>query len=153
MQNTNKSNVLLTELVIAVLFFSLISVTVVQMFVGARQRSHANTRAQQAMILAQDCAESLVDVADPDAMLLRDGFAETSTHLYSRLSENGSFRVAVARQETETSPAGRLLRSQVTVYAAADWPLESDTLPTAEPLAALPVASYIPDFAAEGVQP
>lgn len=152
MQNTNKSNVLLTELVIAVLFFSLIAVTVVQMFVGARQRSQASARQQQAMILAQDCVESLVGEADPAAALLAAGFAETNDRQYTLLAGNNQFRVCVAQQEAAVSPAGKLLRAEVAVYAAADWPPEL-TVPAKEPLAVLPLANYIPDFSAEGVQP
>ncbi|MDR3051972.1 MAG: hypothetical protein LBU67_09680 [Oscillospiraceae bacterium] len=147
MQNENKSNVLLTELVIVVLFFSLIAVTVVQMFVAAHQKSVHNTRVQQALIVAQNWAETLSGQADPASTLLAAGFLTTG-EIYARAEEAAGLRVEARLQPEVTSPGGKLVSGEIAVFDAL-YTLGEDEDP-AQPLAALPVQSYIP---VEEVQP
>ena len=74
MGNKNRSNVLLVEILIAVLFFMLSATVLVQVFAGAHtltRRAGAETRA---LAEAQNVAEALYAAEDPDAALGALGF-------------------------------------------------------------------------------
>jgi len=109
MQGRNKSNVLLTELVIGVLFFSLIAVTVVQMFVMAHQKGKMNAYAQRALIAAQDCAEVLSGRADLEQALFGAGYTRSEDGAYQQTRRrSGPDRSAVnTRREYGKGTPGR----------------------------------------------
>ena len=144
MQGQNKSNVLLTELVIVVLFFSLIAVTVAQMFVMAHQKGRLNAHTQRALIAAQDWAEVLSGQADPERALLDAGFEKGEDGAYQQTADDGALRVEVRIEPEEMTPAGRLVSGEIRVVYLKD---ASDPSPV---LATLPVSGYIP---AEEVRP
>ena len=138
MEDQNKSNVLLTELVIVVLFFSLIAVTVVQMFVLSHQKGKLNTYAQRALIAAQDCAEALSGQPDPERALLDAGYARSEDGSYQQTVEDGALRVEARVAPEERTSAGRLVGTEIRVVYTKDA-RNPDTV-----LAALPTSSYIP---------
>ena len=145
MHGQSKSNVLLTELIIVILVFSLIAVIVVRMLVGAHKMSSHSARIERARIAAQDWAERLTDKRNPVAVLLAGGFAlqdrdANDDAVLTRADANAAGLtdlIIEARLEPEVrSKAGRLLAATVSVFEA-----DSDQ---SEPLVALPVVSYIP---------
>jgi len=147
MEGQNKSNVLLTELVIVVLFFSLIAMTVVQMFVMAHQKGKLNAHTQRALIAAQDAAELLSGRADLEQALLEAGFERDEDGAYQQMAGDGAFRVEARLAPEEATATGRLVGAEIRVIYTRDAKATSDS-PTV--LAALPARSYIP---AEEVRP
>ena len=139
MENQNKSNVLLTELVIVVLFFSLIAVTVVQMFVLSHQRGKLNTYAQRALIAAQDWAEVLGGRPDPERVLLDAGFAQSEDGSYQQTAEDGALRVEARLAPEERTAMGRLVGAEIRVVYTQDVRNPDRVLAT------LPTSSYIPN--------
>jgi len=134
MQGRNKNDVLLTELVIVILVFSLVAVTVVQMFVAARQRSAHSGHLERALIAAQDWAERLSGADDANRLLADAGFAlaEEDTYVLERADAG---LVIEARVETEVvTGAGKLLSATVSVFGVEDEAA----------LVELPAVRYIP---------
>ncbi len=158
MQGEHKNNVLLTELIIVALFFSLIAVTVVQMFVAAHRRSANGALEQRAQIVAQDWAERISGHADAAAMLLSEGFEQSGERAFCREQAGDAFRVEVSFGEPESSNAGSLVSAQLKVFDEKAFnkvfdekALSAEEKPEAKPiapLAELALASYI---SAEGV--
>ncbi len=141
MQNTNKSNVLLVELIIAVLFFSLIAVTVTQTFVGSHHKSLLNSRSQRALIVAQDYVSVLAGADDPAVALMTEGFtARGDAFVMDGVQEE--FRVEVQMRPEESSTAGKLVSASVQVYQSE--PVGGQAEAPEQPLAELPVARYVP---------
>lgn len=149
MQSEHKNNVLLTELIIVALFFSLIAVTVVQMFVAAHRRGADAALEQQAQIVAQDWAERLSGQNDPGAVLLAAGFEQHAERAYRMTRAEDTFHIEVTFDQPESSEAGQLISADLKVFdkkaLRAEGKAAADPVP---PLVELPVASYI---SAEGV--
>jgi|GEM_PF-2140504 len=138
MQGQNKGNVLLTELVIVVLFFSLIAVTIVQMFVMSHQRGKLNAYTQRALIAAQDWAEVISGQPDPGQALLAAGFEQSAIGLYQQTTEDGALRVEVRFPWETLTVAGRLIGGEIRVVYTKDV-RDPDMV-----LASIPTGSYIP---------
>lgn len=104
MRKRNGSNVLLVEILLAVLFFMLSATVLVQVFAGSRSltlRSGVETRA---LAEAQNVADALYASKDPDALL--EGLDFISSHgAWSR--DYGAFSLYVTL-ETEETDAGEL---------------------------------------------
>ena len=69
MRNNNRSNILLVEILIAVLFFMLSATVLVRVFVAARNMTVRAGVETQALAEAQNVAEALYAADDPDAAL------------------------------------------------------------------------------------
>ena len=124
-----QGNILLIELLIVILFFSLSQVVMVRVFASAHEKSHNSVQLRHALLACQDVAEQLSVSEEPDALLLRMDFnGEDGT--YFRCDENG-FDVYVHCQREETA-AGTLLTSTVTAQK------ENREILT------LPVSLYVP---------
>lgn len=124
-----QGNILLIELLIVILFFSLSQVVMVRVFAAAHEKSHTSVQLRHALMACQDVAEQLSVSEEPDALLLRMDFnGEDGT--YFRCDENG-FDVYVHCQREETA-AGTLLTSTVTAQK------ENREILT------LPVSLYVP---------
>lgn len=149
---TSKSNVLLTELVIVILFFALTAATVMQIFVGAHQKSQLNARITEASIIAQDTAELLAQETNPEQVLLENGYTKSAENEYTyKTGENR----AVVRISSETKAGGNLIFSTITLYNdAADRAklalmqskgIKEAQKPT-EGLVSITAATYVPDL-------
>ena len=110
----NGSNVLLVEILLAVLFFMLSATVLVQVFAGARSltlRSGVETRA---LAEAQNVADALYAAEDPEALL--EGQEFISSHgAWSR--DYGDFSLYVTL-ETEETDAGELRVGKVSGFYA-----------------------------------
>ncbi len=124
-----QGNILLIELLIVILFFSLSQVVMVRVFASAHEKSHESVQLRHALMACQDIAEQLSVCEEPDALLLTLDFnGEDGT--YFRCDENGfDLYVHSVREET---PAGTLISSTVTARHE-----EKEIL-------SLPVSLYVP---------
>ena len=99
MRKRNGSNVLLVEILLAVLFFMLSATVLVQVFAGSRSltvRSGVETRA---LAEAQNIADALYAAEDPDALL--ENLEFISSHgAWSK--DYGTFSVYVTLDQEET---------------------------------------------------
>ena len=78
MSGKNRSNVLLVEILIAVLFFMLSAVILVRVFAAARNLSVRSGVETQALAEAQNVADLMLAAEDVEAQLADNGF--TSAH-------------------------------------------------------------------------
>lgn len=70
----SRGNMLLIELMIVLLFFSLAQVTVVQVFAAAHQQAMSSRATHTALTIAQDMAERMHGANDPAQVLMDSGF-------------------------------------------------------------------------------
>lgn len=77
MRNRNRSNVLLVEILVAVLFFMLSATVLVKVFVTARNMTVRAGVESEAVVEAQNVAETLYTAADIDATLADMGFSSS----------------------------------------------------------------------------
>ena len=129
-----QGNILLIELLIVILFFSLSQVIMVRVFASAHEKSHESVQLRHALMACQDVSEQLSVSEEPSALLLSQDFSGGDGS-YFRCDEHG-FDLYVYCQREET-PAGTLLSSTVTAR-------KDDT-----EILSLPVSLYVPK---EGVQ-
>ncbi len=132
MRSGNRSNALLVELLIVVLFFMLSAIVLLQVFSKARNLDDRAEALADATAMAQDIADRLSAAEDPEAALAAMGFAAAATGVrpVTWFLERDGLRFTVVTGE-EPQPAGALLRCTVTVYGAEK-----------EPLLTLPAARY-----------
>ena len=77
MKSTNRSNALLIELLIVVLFFMISATVLLQLFSSARSQSAKAELLSLATVQAQNIAEQLYASGDEEALLLSKGFTKT----------------------------------------------------------------------------
>ncbi len=126
MKTTSRSNALLVELLIVVLFFMLASTVLLQVFATARNQSARAELLAEAATQAQNVAEELYAAAEPDQALAGMGFAQQDG-LWTREGKGFTTAVTLSREETA---AGVMHRQQVQVTAGG------------ETLLTLPVSRY-----------
>ena len=137
----SKNNVMLAELVVVVLFFSLIAVIVTQMFVATAQKGKLNQRTQIALMHAQDASEMLVQEADPSAVLFTDGYVEATPGVFEKVTADGAYRVQVSLAHERVSPAGTLFSGRIAVLDEKRRDAAEGNAPV---LVELPLGSYTP---------
>ncbi len=135
-EQPSKSNVLLTELVIVILFFALTAATAMQLFVGSHLKSRHNTMVSEASVLCQDWAEQLRGEHDMPAYLAAHGF---------ELQEDGSYRLKHDRQTLHAELGQERMAAGTLGYCNFSVTDERQTEADAAPLCALSVAAYAPD--------
>ena len=109
MGNRNRSNVLLVEILIAVLFFMLSAVVLVQVFATSRNLTTRAGVETRALAEAQNVTEAMYAASDPEAALDAMGFS--SAHgAWTR--DYGDYTLYVECGETNTD-AGRLWQAEV----------------------------------------
>ncbi len=124
-----QGNILLIELLIVILFFSLSQVVMVRVFASAHEKSHSSVQLRHGLLACQDVAEQLSVSEEPDALLLRLDFSGDDGS-YFRCDERGfDVYVQVSREDTA---AGTLISS--TVSARQDD----------REIVSLPVSLYVP---------
>lgn len=124
-----KGNMLLIELIIVILFFSLSQLVVVRLFAAANEKALGSAKLSSALCYVEDIAERLSQESNPDAALLRLGFVGGDGR-YVISSQQGYDVQAVIQQTSQ--PAGDMLQTTLTAQA------EGQTL------LSLPVACYLP---------
>lgn len=105
-----KGNMLLIELTIVILFFSISQLAVARIFAAADQKARQSDLLSVALLSAEDTAEGLACQEDPEAALRRWGFAEENGQ-YVRSDERG-FDLLVS-VEKQAWTAGKLLQIEI----------------------------------------
>lgn len=100
-----RGNMLLIELVIVLLFFSLSQVIVVQVFAAAQKKTADSGVAYTALTLAQDVAERLSCTDDPQELLKEMGFAGQGTKFVLEAQQGYILTAEITKLE---QPAGIL---------------------------------------------
>lgn len=140
---SSRSNVLLTELLIVILFFALTAVTTVQMFVASHHKSEGNELTNRAVIIAQDWIERINGMVEPEQVLLDNGFTQdpADAEMYHLpVDEKGDYvDMQVVREQMG---GGVLVNVVVSVYNTS---LIKPDLPEPDPLIALKGSSYLSD--------
>lgn len=112
MGNNNRSNVLLVEILIAVLFFMLSATVLVRVFATSKSMTARSGVETQALTQAQNVAETILAADDPEAALAEMQFI--SYHgAWTR--DCGEYTLYVSG-ETESTEAGELWDGQVSAY-------------------------------------
>ena len=124
-----QGNILLIELLIVILFFSLSQVVMVRVFASAHEKSRDSVMLRHAMMACEDIAEQLSVSEEPDVTLLKLNF-NGEDGSYIRCEDKGfDLYVDCHREEQE---AGTLLCSTVTA--------QKDD----KEILSLPVTLYVP---------
>lgn len=136
MRNRNRSNVLLVEILIAVLFFMLSATVLIRVFGTARNMTVRSGVESAAMAEAQNVAEALYAAEDIDALLTEMRFINAHG-AWSR--DGGDYTLYVVGSETDTE-AGKLWSGSVDAFYKLRDP--DAAVPEDEPLFSLPCARY-----------
>ena len=129
----SKSNVLLTELVIVILFFALTAATAMQLFVGSYLKSRHNALVQEASVICQNWVEQLRGVENVEGFLLQNGFIQMGDGFFMFSHDEDTF----VRAEVGEEPMG----GGVLHYCKMNV---GDSREGSEPLSALSIATYVP---------
>lgn len=112
MKNGNRSNVLLVEILIAVLFFMLSATVLVRVFITARNLTVRSGVESAAIVEAQNVAESIQAADDVDQALSDLNF----TGMHGAWSKSfGDFSILVMGEATDAG-AGELWSGTVSAY-------------------------------------
>ena len=136
MRNRNRSNVLLVEILIAVLFFMLSATVLVRVFVSARNMTVRAGVETAALSEAQNVADALCAADNRDELLSELSFISS----HGAWSKNyGDYSLYVVGN-TEMTEAGELWQGQVSAFYSVRNP-EADRAEDEE-LFTLPCARY-----------
>ena len=136
MRNRNRSNVLLVEILIAVLFFMLSATVLIRVFATARNMTVRSGVASRAVQEAQNVAEAIYTTEDVDGLLENLGFH--SAH-GTWLLDRGDYSIFVSG-ETQSAGVGQIWKGSVSAFYNLRNP--DDTRPENEQLFELPCARY-----------
>lgn len=132
--NKNRSqNILLAEIMVAVLFFALCSTVILELFVAAKEYSGRSERESEALLIAQDLAEQLYASDDTRSMLFGQGFTQTEDEW---ICEREGYSLTVAAEE-EIAAAGFMRKAQISIRQDGDL------------LAEIPMVRYVPGGVSE----
>ena len=109
MKSGNRSNALLVELLIVVMFFMLSSTVLLQVFSTARGQSTLSGKLTQALNAAQSVADRLYAAKDPESALTEMGCIQEES-LWRLPGDDFDLTVSVS---LETQPFGELRRYRV----------------------------------------
>ena len=128
MQEKSRANVLLLEILIAVLFFMLSATVLVQVFAEAHNQNTKAYAQMQALQEAQNVADRLYAAEDPEAVLESLGFAQ-GHGMWVRRFEDVTLHVELKDRDYEM---GRLRSAEIMAFYGQDTELF-----------ALPVEKYL----------
>lgn len=112
MGRRNRSNMLLVEILIAVLFFMLSAAVLVQVFAASRNMTIRAGIETRALAEAQNIADALYASDDPEETLAEEGF-DSAHGIWTR--DDGDYTLCAVGEWTETE-AGRLWEGRVSGF-------------------------------------
>lgn len=98
MKTGNRSNALLVELLIVIMFFMLAATVLLQVFSGASTQGNRAGITTQALNSAQNVADRLYTSADPDATLQELGFS-AENGVWTR--DDGDYVIEATSEKTD----------------------------------------------------
>lgn len=113
MRSGSRSNALLVELMIVVMFFMIAATVLLQVFVSSRQQSDRAELITYAMAAAQNTADQLYAAQDPEALLGTLGFVQENG-IWVLPAENYQLEASVSEEPGES---GLFRRQSVRVTA------------------------------------
>lgn len=111
MKDTHRSNTLLLELLIVILFFMLALTTIVEIFANARIQSRRATARTEAITMVQNLADEVYLAEDPKQVFSAYGLAEEN----GKWSYDEGHFVLTVEQNDEQYEAGNLRRMTYSV--------------------------------------
>lgn len=111
--SNHKSNTLLVELIIVILFFALSQAIVLQVFAKAQQLNRDTEALNRALMQAQDAAEMLAASDSAESALLSLGFTLSENGLYTVQGKGYSITAQVSAQ---AQGAGTLTSVELAAY-------------------------------------
>ncbi len=136
MKNRNRSNVLLVEILFAVLFFMLSATVIVNVFGASRNMTVRSGVASRAVQEAQNVAEAIYATDDVEQLMQDMGFS--SAH-GTWLKDSGDYSLFVSGG-TQSTGVGEIWKGSVSAFYNLRNP--DDTRPENEQLFELPCARY-----------
>ena len=136
MNKKHTSNLLLVEILIAVLFFMLSAVVLVKVFATARSVTERSAVETEALAEAQNVADTLYAAEDTEAWLSEQGYV-LSHGAWSK--DYGEYSLYI-EAETENTQAGELWKGRVSAFYRRRN--TGDARPTDEELFTLPCTRY-----------
>lgn len=121
MQGRNRANILLVEILIALLFFMLSSTVLIRLFVAAKTQSHMSLVGTEALAEAQNVLDTLKASEKPEEELKNFGF-ESAHGVWVRDNKNYVLR---AETTTHEFAAGQLWSCELAAYYNRDTELFS----------------------------
>ena len=109
MKSGSRSNALLVELLIVVMFFMLSSTVLLQIFSTARTQSAKSGKVTSALNAAQNMADQLYAAADPETVLAEIGCSQEEG-LWRLPGDSFDLTISISREE---QPFGELQRYRV----------------------------------------
>ena len=106
MKSRNRSNALLVELLIVIMFFMLAATVLIQVFSAAEKQSRDSGQMIQLLNQAQNLADRLYDAEKPDSFLSEEGFA-SADNAWIR-TESGSQITARVTITEQPADAGKM---------------------------------------------
>ena len=136
-------NLFFTELIIALLFFSISGAVILNVFVTADKRSRSNAEKENAMICAQSIAEMYSETGNADEAL------KTVFSQHPELDENSGAYTMRLDSYCRPAPGGRIIMSAAEVREKTASGVLSDLTISfssgEEELFSLVCSAYIPD--------
>lgn len=133
MSKNRSQNILLVEIMIAVLFFALCSTVILEVFVTAKEYSRKSSVESAALIAMQDVSEQIYAATSGSDVLEKNGF-QPGENCWVKECDEYTLQLTLGEESTE---AGRMISWQITaVYGE-------------ETVAQIPGARYIPGGEAE----
>jgi len=121
-----KGNMLLIELVIVILFFTLSQVVIVQVFAQTQRKNLDTARLNKSMVFAENILERLCNDKNPDGVLMRQGFmGKGGTYTYTQMPDMVFFANVSHLQQ----PSGELVSVEL---IAKQGEVELFTLPSVQ---------------------
>ena len=116
MRTNGRSNALLIELLIVVLFFMISATVLLRLFAAARLQGEMAGKLAEATVQAQNLAERLYAADDPDELLTSTGFS-LEEGVWKRTEEALLTEVTLSEERTES---GILHRGSIVISAAGE---------------------------------
>lgn len=130
-----KNSVMLMELIIVILFFSIATAIALQGFVQAHQMSRQSLRMTYALNEAQNWSERISASKDPEALLVESGW-QGDQGAYELVSAEDRYTLSLTLS-SESTQAGVIWTGAIDAY--------DDALADQPKLFTLPVSRYVPD--------
>ena len=133
MSKNRSQNILLAEIMIAVLFFALCSTVMLEVFVAAKEYRSRSEIQSEALIRMEDLAEQMYVSEALEDLLKEEGFQQSGNEW---INDRQEYRLQVSFEE-KANMAGTLRTGYISLWMGE------------EEIAELPIARYIPGGASE----
>ena len=112
----DSDSLMLLEICLAIVFFALSAAVILQVFVGAHQKSIRSETVTIGCLLAEDAVNALQGTEKTaEAFFMAEGYEETEEGLKKQVTVNEREYTLIAENEVEEGTKGQLERGQIEV--------------------------------------